>query len=159
VFPSDESAKKVIYLAIEQASKKWTMPIQNWRMALNRFVIEFGDRLNGYQSFQRHLHRKIYRLSPCRGLSLFQKTSLQHKIACIHTAIYFMISAGYQANALHFGALFQHSGRAFYFQIFNQNYCIVIKQYGAVSVFNDGVVAVITERPAWGGWSVCVLCY
>lgn len=40
---------KAIYLAIEQASKKWTMPIQNWRMALNRFVIEFGDRLNGHQ--------------------------------------------------------------------------------------------------------------
>jgi hypothetical protein len=52
----------VIYLAIEQASKKWTMPIQSWRMALNRFVIEFGDRLNGHQSFQRHLHRKIYKL-------------------------------------------------------------------------------------------------
>ncbi len=33
VFPTDESAKKVIYLAIEQASKKWTMPIRNWRMA------------------------------------------------------------------------------------------------------------------------------
>lgn len=46
VFPTDESAKKVIYLAIEQASKKWTMPIRNWRMALSRFEIEFGDRLN-----------------------------------------------------------------------------------------------------------------
>jgi len=45
VFPSDDSARKVIYLAIAQASKKWTMPIQNWRMALNRFMIEFGDRL------------------------------------------------------------------------------------------------------------------
>ena len=45
VFPNDDSALKVIYLAIEQASKKWTMPIQNWRMALNRFMIEFGDRL------------------------------------------------------------------------------------------------------------------
>jgi transposase-like protein len=49
VFPTDESAKKVIYLAIEQASRKWTMPIQNWKMALSRFVIEFGDRLDGYQ--------------------------------------------------------------------------------------------------------------
>jgi transposase-like protein len=49
VFPTDESAKKVIYLAIEQASKKWTMPIRNWRMALSRFEIEFGDRLAGYQ--------------------------------------------------------------------------------------------------------------
>ncbi|MBY0445289.1 MAG: transposase [Burkholderiales bacterium] len=49
LFPSDESTRKVIYPAIEQASKKWTMPIQNWRMVLNRFVIEFGDRLNGHQ--------------------------------------------------------------------------------------------------------------
>jgi len=66
----------VIYLAIEQASKKWTMPIQSWRMALNRFVIEFGDRLNGHQSFQRHLHRKIYRLGklPC----VINKTSFYY---------------------------------------------------------------------------------
>jgi transposase-like protein len=49
VFPTDESAKKVIYLAIEQASKKWTMPIRNWKMALSRFEIEFGDRLTDHQ--------------------------------------------------------------------------------------------------------------
>ncbi len=49
VFPNDDSARKVIYLAIEQASKKWTMPIQNWSMALNRFTIEFGDRLPDHQ--------------------------------------------------------------------------------------------------------------
>jgi putative transposase len=48
-FPSDDSARKVIYLAITKASKKWTMPIQNWRMALNRFMIEFGDRLPDHQ--------------------------------------------------------------------------------------------------------------
>ena len=45
LFPHDDSAKKVIYLAIEQASKKWTMPIKNWKTALNRFMIEFEDRL------------------------------------------------------------------------------------------------------------------
>ena len=49
VFPTDDSARKVIYLAIEQAAKKWTMPIQNWRMALNRFIIEFGDREADHQ--------------------------------------------------------------------------------------------------------------
>jgi putative transposase len=49
VFPNDDSKRKVIYLAIEQASKKWTMPIQNWRMVLNRFTIEFGDRLPDHQ--------------------------------------------------------------------------------------------------------------
>jgi putative transposase len=45
VFPTDDSARKVVYLAIEQASRKWTMPIQNWKMALNRFVLEFGERV------------------------------------------------------------------------------------------------------------------
>ena len=48
LFPSDDSAKKVVYLAIQQASKKWTMPIRNWRAALNRFMIEFEDRLTDY---------------------------------------------------------------------------------------------------------------
>jgi putative transposase len=48
LFPNDESAIKVIYLAISQAAKKWTMPIQNWRLALNRFMIEFGERIQKY---------------------------------------------------------------------------------------------------------------
>jgi putative transposase len=48
LFPTDDSAKKVIYLAIQQASKKWTMPIRNWKPALNRFIIEFEDRLTDY---------------------------------------------------------------------------------------------------------------
>lgn len=45
LFPSDDSARKVVYLAILDASKKWTMPIRNWKAALNRFMIEFEDRL------------------------------------------------------------------------------------------------------------------
>jgi transposase-like protein len=45
VFPNDTSAMKVVYLAIESASKKWTMPIHNWKAALNRFMIEFPDRM------------------------------------------------------------------------------------------------------------------
>ena len=48
LFPTDDSAKKVVYLAIQAASKKWTMPIRNWKMALNRFMIEFEDRLAEY---------------------------------------------------------------------------------------------------------------
>jgi putative transposase len=48
LFPSDDSAKKVIYLAIMDASKKWTMPIRNWKQAMNRFMIEFEDRLKEY---------------------------------------------------------------------------------------------------------------
>ncbi len=49
LFPTDESALKVAYLAIQQGSKKWPMPIQNWKLALNRFIIEFGERLSGHQ--------------------------------------------------------------------------------------------------------------
>ena len=48
LFPTDESAQKVVYLAIRDASKKWTMPIRNWKVALNRFMIEFEDRLTEY---------------------------------------------------------------------------------------------------------------
>jgi putative transposase len=45
IFPSDDPAKKMVYLAITEASKKWTMPIHNWRQAMVRFIIEFGERL------------------------------------------------------------------------------------------------------------------
>ena len=48
LFPNDSSAMKVVYMAIMQASKKWTMPIQNWRGAMNRFEIEFGERLTSH---------------------------------------------------------------------------------------------------------------
>lgn len=48
LFPSDDSAMKVVYLAIDQAAKKWTMPIRNWKPALNRFILEFGDRLDDH---------------------------------------------------------------------------------------------------------------
>ncbi len=36
---------KVVYLAIERATKKWTAPIRDWKSALNRFAIEFEDRM------------------------------------------------------------------------------------------------------------------
>lgn len=45
IFPSDQSALKVIYLAIQNASKKWTMSLHDWRSAMNRFAIEFEDRM------------------------------------------------------------------------------------------------------------------
>ncbi len=48
LFPTDDSARKVVYLAIRDASKKWTMPIRNWKTALNRFMIEFEDRLENF---------------------------------------------------------------------------------------------------------------
>jgi len=45
VFPSDDAAFKVVYLAIQAASKKWTMPIRDWKPALNRFIIEFEEQI------------------------------------------------------------------------------------------------------------------
>ena len=45
VFPHDQAAMKVVYLAIDAASKKWSMPVRNWKGALNRFMIEFPERM------------------------------------------------------------------------------------------------------------------
>jgi putative transposase len=44
IFPSDEAVYKVVYLAIQNIAQKWTMPIHNWKPALNRFALEFGER-------------------------------------------------------------------------------------------------------------------
>ena len=44
-FPTDESIYKIMYLAINKASKKWTMPIRNWGVALNQFSILFEGRV------------------------------------------------------------------------------------------------------------------
>lgn len=44
-FPSDEALLKLFYLAINNISKKWTMPIRDWKAALNRFNIQFEDRM------------------------------------------------------------------------------------------------------------------
>lgn len=46
IFPSDQSAMKTIYLATQNASKRWTMPIRNWGQAMQHFSIVFGDRIN-----------------------------------------------------------------------------------------------------------------
>jgi putative transposase len=44
-FPNEEAALKLLYLALRNASEKWTMPIQNWAAALNRFSILWPDRI------------------------------------------------------------------------------------------------------------------
>ncbi len=46
IFPSDQSALKVVYLAVKKASERWTMPLRNWKPAMNRFAIEYGDRFD-----------------------------------------------------------------------------------------------------------------
>jgi len=44
-FPNDDALIKLYYLALRNISKKWTMPIQNWKAALNRFTIMFEERM------------------------------------------------------------------------------------------------------------------
>ncbi|MDH3867532.1 MAG: transposase, partial [Desulfobulbaceae bacterium] len=44
-FPNDESMLKLLYLALKNISKKWTMPIRNWKSAMNQFTIIFEDRV------------------------------------------------------------------------------------------------------------------
>lgn len=44
-FPNDDALIKLYYLALRNISKKWTMPVQNWKEALNRFTIMFDERM------------------------------------------------------------------------------------------------------------------
>lgn len=45
IYPNEESALKLVYMAITEASKKWTRPIRNWKQALNHFAVLFEDRM------------------------------------------------------------------------------------------------------------------
>lgn len=44
-FPSNEALLKLFYLALRNIAKKWTMPIRDRKAALNRFTIEFDERM------------------------------------------------------------------------------------------------------------------
>jgi len=44
-FPSDEAMFKLLYLALNNIAKKWTMPIRDWKSALNQFSIMFAERV------------------------------------------------------------------------------------------------------------------
>jgi len=44
-FPTDDALMKLLFLALRNISKKWTMPIRDWKAALNRFTIQFEGRL------------------------------------------------------------------------------------------------------------------
>jgi len=47
-FPNDAAMFKLLYLALNNISKKWTLPIRDWKGALNRFAILFEDRMPAY---------------------------------------------------------------------------------------------------------------
>lgn len=44
-FPNDESIMKLMFMALQNVAKKWTLPIRDWTAALNQFVILFGERV------------------------------------------------------------------------------------------------------------------
>lgn len=44
-FPSDEAMLKLLYLALKNIAKKWTLPIRDWKAAMNRFTILFEGRM------------------------------------------------------------------------------------------------------------------
>ena len=44
-FPTDEAVFKLFFLALNNISQKWTMPIRDWKAALNRFTIQFDERM------------------------------------------------------------------------------------------------------------------
>ena len=46
-FPNENSLLKLLYVGIQNASKKWTMPIQNWNLTLSQLAIYFEGRLDG----------------------------------------------------------------------------------------------------------------
>ena len=45
IHSNEESALKIVYMAIHEASKKWTMPIRHWKQALNHFAILYEGRM------------------------------------------------------------------------------------------------------------------
>jgi putative transposase len=42
-FPNDEAVLKLVFLALQNAQKRWTMPIREWKLALNQFAILFNE--------------------------------------------------------------------------------------------------------------------
>ena len=44
-FPNDEAMTKLLYLAMKNISKKWTLPIRDWKSAMNQFTILFEGRM------------------------------------------------------------------------------------------------------------------
>ncbi|MCE2992321.1 MAG: transposase, partial [Candidatus Jidaibacter sp.] len=43
-FPNDDAVYKIVFLALQNAKKKWTMPIKDWALALNQFFVFFPGR-------------------------------------------------------------------------------------------------------------------
>ena len=48
IYPSDEAVKKSVYLATQEVTKKWRMPIRDWGIIVGQLMIFFEDRFKGH---------------------------------------------------------------------------------------------------------------
>ena len=44
-FPTDQAALKLLYMALQNITKRWTMPVRDWGQAVNQLAIKFGNRV------------------------------------------------------------------------------------------------------------------
>ena len=45
ILPTDDAIRKVVYLSIQEITKKWTMTVREWGLAYGQFTIFFEDRM------------------------------------------------------------------------------------------------------------------
>ena len=45
IFPTNDSALKIVFLALQSRTKKWTMRVRNWSMIIGQLSIHFGERI------------------------------------------------------------------------------------------------------------------
>jgi len=50
IYPTNDALRKSIYLSIQEISKKWTMPVQNWGIIIGQFMVFFEDRFKNIKS-------------------------------------------------------------------------------------------------------------
>jgi len=50
IYPTDDSLRKSIYLSVQEISKKWTMPMQNWGIIIGQFMVFFEERFKALRS-------------------------------------------------------------------------------------------------------------
>jgi transposase InsO family protein len=84
-FSTDEAIFKILYLAIRNASEKWTMPIKNWGLALNQFAIEARKRTGSVLMIFCQLHKKPDR--PEVRQSVFMYVEAYYNRIRMHSAL------------------------------------------------------------------------
>lgn len=76
VFRTDDSVNKVVWQAIQSASQKWMMPLKDCRMEMSRFIIKYGDHLDGHISEKAFTQNPKYSLRTVYGVFLFWTTDV-----------------------------------------------------------------------------------